>query len=68
MDIGQILIVVYVLVALVAVALTRAEARAKGDTNLFHALAGCLACALWPLTGLAAVVAISFARRSPAEA
>lgn len=45
---SDILFLVYAAVAVCAMAMTRAEARAKGHSNPVHAVAGLLACALWP--------------------
>ncbi len=66
MDLQQILIVLYTLIAIGALAMTRAEARAKGGVGLVQGAVGLLACAAWPLTMLVMMLAIVFAIRSTA--
>jgi len=62
-----LLTLLYLGLALAALALTRAEARRKAlagqPRHPFWALAGVAACALWPLTLVAAAATLALRRR-----
>lgn len=64
---GSLLLdVLYLAVATGALAMTRAEARASGGRSPALALAGLLACALWPLTlAVMAASALAAGRARP---
>lgn len=66
MDVQMIMTLFYTLIAVGALMMTRAEARRKGGTTLLNGLAGTVACAVWPLTMIAMIVAIASGSRSPA--
>ena len=62
-----ILDAIYVVIALAALAMTRAEARASGPRSTMETLLGYLACAAWPVTLVIIAGAMTVADRAPSD-
>jgi hypothetical protein len=56
MGLPDLLLAAYLLVASWAMLMTWGEQRAKGQTDVLYNAAGLMACTLWPLVLLAAVL------------